>query len=85
MGHLHMIQTGIWSTPGKTKSIEINELVNEAMTPDKDENIHNKLPLNRNHKLGVSIFKFDELNGMLYSDLPDPFPTYWHKEVRKFL
>ena len=54
--------------------VEINELVNEAMNPDFHENIRHKLPLNRKHKVGVSVFKFDELNAMISSDLPGQFP-----------
>ena len=37
-------------------------------------NIRHELPLNRKHKVGVSVFKFDELNGMISSDLPGRFP-----------
>ena len=44
------------------------------MKPDYDENIRHKLPLNRKHKVGVSVFKFDELNRMISTDLPGRFP-----------
>ena len=44
------------------------------MNPDCDQTIHNELPLNRKHKVGVSIFKFDEFDGMISSDLPGRFP-----------
>ena len=54
--------------------MEINELMNEAMNPDYDANIRHELPLNQKHKVGVSIFKFDELNGMISTDLPGRFP-----------
>ena len=74
MGHLHMIRKGIRSTPGN-KTVEINELMNTSMDPDYDENILHELPLNRKHKVGVSLFKFDEVNGMISTDLPGQFPT----------
>ena len=54
--------------------VEINELMNEAMNPNYDENIRHKLPLNRKHKVGVFVFKFNELNGIISSDLPGRFP-----------
>ena len=73
MGHLHMIRKGIRPTPGK-KTVEINELMNEVMEPDYDETICHELPLNRKHKVGVAVFKFDELNGMISTDLPGRFP-----------
>lgn len=68
-----MIRKGIHLTPGK-KTVEINELMNEVMEPDYDETIRHELPLNRKHKVGVSVFKFDELNGMISTDLPGRFP-----------
>ena len=45
------------------------------MDPHYDENICHELPLNQKHKVGVSVFKFDELNGMLSTDLPEQFLT----------
>ena len=72
--HLHMIRKGIRPTPGD-KTVEINELMNESMKPDYDENICQELPLKRNHKVGVSVFQFDELNEMISTDLPGRFPT----------
>ena len=74
MGHLHMIRKGIRPTPGD-KTIKINEWMNEVMKPDYDEIIRNELSLNRKHKVGVSVFKFDELNGIISTDLPEWFRT----------
>ena len=74
MEHLHMIRKGIRPTPGD-KTVEINELMNESMNPDYDENIRQELPLNQKNKVGVSVFQFDELNGMISTDLPGRFPT----------
>ena len=54
--------------------MEINELMNEAMHPDYDENIRHKLLLYQKYKVGVSVFKFNDLNGMISSDLPGQFP-----------
>ena len=69
-----MIHKGICPTTGK-KTVEINELMNEVMEPDYDENICQELPLNRKHKVvGISVFKFEELNGMISTDLPGRFP-----------
>ena len=73
MGHLHMISKGIRPTPGE-KTVEINELMNETMKPDNDANIRHEIPLNRKHKVGVSVFKFNELNRMISTDLPGRFP-----------
>ena len=73
MGYLHMVYKEIHPTPGE-KIVEINELMNEVMAPDYDENILQELPLNRKHKVGVSVFKFDGLNGMISTDLPGCFP-----------
>ena len=73
MGHLHMIHKGIRPTSGD-KTVEINALMNEVIEPDYDENICQELPLNQKHKVGVSVFKFDELNGMISTDLPGLFP-----------
>ena len=73
MRHLHMILKGIRPTPGK-KTVEIIKLMNEVMEPDYDETILHELPLNRKQKVGVSVFKFDELNGLITTDLPSRFP-----------
>ena len=68
-----MIRKGIRPTPGE-KMVEINVLMNEMMNPDYDENIRHELPLNRKHKVGVSAFKFDELNRTISTNLPERFP-----------
>ena len=52
------------SNPGD-KTVKINELMKEMMKPDYDETIRNELPLNLIHKVGVSIFKCIELNGII--------------------
>ena len=72
MGHLHDSQGDPSHT--RRKMVEINELMNETMKPDYDENIRHEILLNRKHKVGVSAFKFDELNGMISTDLPGRFP-----------
>ena len=44
--------------------------VNENINPDYDETINNKSLLYQKHKVGVLVFKFDELNRMIVIDLP---------------
>ena len=72
MEHLHMIRKGIRPTPG-TKVVEINELMESIMEPDIEMELQ-ELPLNWKHKVGVAVFKFNELNGMISTDLPGQFP-----------
>ena len=72
MGHLHMIRKGIRPTPGD-KIVEINELMESIMEPDIEMELQ-PIPLNRKHKVGVAVFKFNELNGMISTDLPGQFP-----------
>ena len=56
IGHLHMICKGICPKSGEKKTVEINVSMNETMNPEYDKNIHHELPLNRKHKVGVSVF-----------------------------
>ena len=50
------------------------------MNPDYDETIRHELSLNRKHKVGVFVFKFDELNRMISMDLPGRFPAISARE-----
>ena len=74
MDHLHMIRKGIRPTPGD-KTVEINKLMHAVIGPDYDGNFLNELPLNQKHNEGVSVFKFDKLNGMISTDQLGWFPT----------
>ena len=73
IGYLHMIHKGICPIPGN-KVVEINKLINSVMEPNYEEDILHKLLLNQKHKAGVSISKFDELNGIISTDCPGQFP-----------
>jgi hypothetical protein len=70
MGHMHMIRKGIRSTKPT-----VNEIMNEEIDPepilDPPRHINN-----REHYVGVTtIIAFEELKGILATDLPDRFPT----------
>ncbi|OEU07083.1 hypothetical protein FRACYDRAFT_198400 [Fragilariopsis cylindrus CCMP1102] len=70
MGHLHMIRKGIRSTTKPT----ISEIMNEELEPEP------VLPppirvTNRQHTVAVDIIPFEELKGIIATDLPGRFPT----------
>jgi hypothetical protein len=70
MGHLHMIRKGIRSTTKPT----ISEIMNEELEPEP------VLPppirvTNRQHIVAVDIIPFEELKGIIATDLPGRFPT----------
>jgi hypothetical protein len=70
MGHLHMIRKGIRSTTKPT----ISEIMNEELEPEP------VLPppiriTNRQHTVAVDTIPFEELKGIIATDLPGRFPT----------
>ncbi|OEU09064.1 hypothetical protein FRACYDRAFT_248889 [Fragilariopsis cylindrus CCMP1102] len=70
MGHMHMIRKGIRSTNKPT----INETMNEELDkePELDPPRH---ITNREHSVGVTTIAFEELKGIIATDLPGRFPT----------
>jgi hypothetical protein len=70
MGHMYMIRKGIRPTNKPT----VNEIMNEEIDPepilDPPRHINN-----REHYVGVTIIAFEELKGILATDLPGRFPT----------
>jgi hypothetical protein len=70
MGHMYMIRKGIRPTNKQTN----NEIMNEEIDPepilDPPRHINN-----REHYVGVTIISFEELKGILATDLPGRFPT----------
>jgi hypothetical protein len=69
MGHMYMIRKGIRSTKPT-----VNEIMNEEINPEPilDPLRHIN---NREHYVGVTTIAFEELKGILATDLPGRFPT----------
>jgi hypothetical protein len=70
MGHMHMIRKGIRSTDKPT----INEIMNEELDPEPqlDPLRHSS---NQQHYVGVTTIAFEDLKGIVATDLPGRFPT----------
>ena len=67
-----MICKGICPTPGE-KVVKIIELMDSTIEPDIEIEPQ-ELTLKRKHKIGVVVFKFDKLIGMISTDLLGRFP-----------
>jgi hypothetical protein len=69
MGHMHMIRKGVRSTKPT-----VNEIMNEEsnLEPILDPPRHIN---NREHYVGVTTIAFEELKGIIATDLPGQFPT----------
>jgi hypothetical protein len=70
MGHMHMIRKGIRSTTNPT----INEIMNEESTPEPQLDPPRHIT-NRQHYVGVETIAFEDLKGIIATDLPGRFPT----------
>jgi hypothetical protein len=70
MGHMHMIRKGIRSTTTPT----INEIMNEELAPEPQLDPPRHIT-NRQHYVGVETIAFEELKGIIATDLPGRFPT----------
>jgi hypothetical protein len=70
MGHLHMIRKGIRSTVTPT----INEIMNEELDPEPELQPPRHIT-NRQHFVGVETIAFEDLKGIIATDLPGRFPT----------
>jgi hypothetical protein len=70
MGHMHMIRKGIRSTTTST----INDIMNEEIDPEPDLDPPRHIN-NRQHYVGVTTIAFEELKGIIATDLPGIFPT----------
>ena len=70
MGHLHMIRKGIRSTTKPT----ISEIMNEELDPEPVLQPPRRIT-NRNHNVAVDVIPFEDLKGIIATDLPGRFPT----------
>jgi hypothetical protein len=70
MGHMHMIRKGIRSTAKPT----INEIMNEELEPEPQLEPPRHIT-NRKHLVGVETIAFEDLKGIIATDLPGRFPT----------
>ena len=70
MGHMHMIRKGIRSTTQPT----INEIMNEEIDPEPELDPPRQIT-NRQHHVGVQTIAFEDLKGIIATDLPGRFPT----------
>ena len=69
MGHLHMIRKGIRSTKPT-----ISEIMNEELAPEPTLEPPRRID-KRQHDVAVDILPFEELKGIIATDLPGRFPT----------
>ena len=69
MGHMHMIRKGIRSTTQPT----INEIMNEEIDPEPPLDPPRHIT-NRQHYVGVQTIAFEDLRGIIATDLPGRFP-----------
>jgi hypothetical protein len=70
MGHIHMIRKGIRSTTKPT----ITEIMNEELEKEPKLDLPQQIN-NRQHTVGVATIAFEELKGIIATDLPGRFPT----------
>jgi hypothetical protein len=70
MGHMHMIRKGIRPTNKPTA----NEIMNEEIDPEPPLDPPRQIN-NREHNVEVTTIAFEELKGMMATDLPGRFPT----------
>ena len=70
MGHMHMIRKGIRSTNKPT----INETMNEELDKEPELDPPRRIT-NREHSVGVTTIAFEELKGIIATDLPGRLPT----------
>jgi hypothetical protein len=69
MGHVHMIRKGIRSTKPT-----VNEIMNEEIDPEPPLEPPRQIN-NREHNVEVTTIAFEELKGIMATDLPGRFPT----------
>jgi hypothetical protein len=69
MGHLHMIRKGI-----RTTKPTISEIMNEELAPEPPLEPPRRIN-KRQHDVAVDILPFEELKGIIATDLPGRFPT----------
>jgi hypothetical protein len=69
MGHMYMIRNGIRSTKPT-----VNQIMNEGNDPDSQLDPPRHIN-NREHYVGVTKIAFEELKGIIGTDLPGQFPT----------
>jgi hypothetical protein len=69
LGHMHMIRKGIRSTKPTVDDI-MNEEIDPEPISDPPRHINN-----REHYVGVTTIAFEELKGIIATDLPGRFPT----------
>jgi hypothetical protein len=69
MGHMHMIRKGIRSTKPT-----INEIMNEELEPEPQLEPPRHIT-NRQHYVGVETIAFEDIKGIIATDLPGRFPT----------
>jgi hypothetical protein len=70
MGHMHMIRKGTRSTTKPT----VNEIMDEELDPEPTLDPPRHIT-NRQHYVGVETIAFEDLKGILATDLPGRFPT----------
>jgi hypothetical protein len=70
MGHMHMIRNGIRSTTKPT----INEIMTEELETEPQLEPPQHIT-NQQHHVGVKIIAFEDLKGIIATDLPGRFPT----------
>jgi hypothetical protein len=69
MGRMHMIQKGIRSTKPT-----VNEIMEEDIDPEPPMEPPRRIN-NREHNIEVTTIAFEELKGIIATDLPGRFPT----------
>jgi hypothetical protein len=69
MGHMHMIRKGIRSTKPT-----VNEIMNEEIDPEPPLEPPRQIN-NREHNVEVTAIAFEELKGIMATDLPGRSPT----------
>jgi hypothetical protein len=79
MGHMHMIRKGVRPTNKPTA----NEIMNEEIDPEPPLDPPRQIN-NREHNVEVTTIAFEELKGIMATDLPDRFipNNIW---TRKFI
>jgi hypothetical protein len=70
MGHMHIIRKGIRPTNKPT----VHEIMNEEIDPEPVLEPPRHIN-NREHHVGVTTIAFEELKGIISTDLPGQFPT----------
>jgi hypothetical protein len=69
MGHMHMIRKGI-----RSMKPTVNEIMNEETEPEPQLDPPRHINNRENH-VGVTTITFEELKGIIATDLPGRFPT----------